>query len=235
MNIYAQLSEHPAVVTQITRMRDLATDLTADTACVRHHHTSKSINLPVATLAWARWGVEGKLTMMIRDNFHDINLLVQSNSDIALPLDVFYDQSDFAWYQREIDRNRLYSFSDWTDEEIADPRILRVMRKNGNGWSSVRPDEKDRWTARMEDTAWYESDWSSCKLIPVGPVPFTDATVFYRAPFAFAEGIPERASCYTGPCSKFILSLNSWSKLIDVSRVIVAYVKSNAADVANES
>ena len=226
MIIYAAVSDHAAVEGQANRMRDLAEALGADTVFARDHHTSKSINLPVATLEWTRWGSERKLKMMIRDNFHDVNLLVMSNSVIDLPLDTFYEQHDFAWYQEQIARKQNYCFKDWTTEELEDPRILRVMRKNGNGWSTVDSDEKDRWTARTSSTKWYGNDWSSGELIPVGPTPFTEDTVFYCADRAYAEGIPEHAKPYTGPCSKFILSLDAWSDLIRVSQAIVDHVQS---------
>lgn len=229
MKIYpsASLSTNYEVAKQLDRMRHLGEALSADFSYVSHNHTSKSINLPVATYEWTRWTAEGKLMMRVRDNFHDINLLVMANSPIALPLDVFYKQRDFAWYQEEIEKTKKYCFRDWTDEELEDPRILRVKYKNGNGWRSISGTKKDRWTTRMESTEWYGNDWSGGELIPLGPVPFTDETVFYHAETAYAEGIPEHAGPYTGPCAKFILALNSWDELIRVSSIIVKHVEAN--------
>lgn len=228
LQVHQPLSVNPNVATQLARMEELAAVLKCDSAHVSHTHVSKSITLPVPTFQWTRWGEQHLLTMMARDNFHDLNLYVEASEPIALPLDVFYTQRNFRWYQEAIESKRNYCFKDWTDEEMNDPRITRVKRKNGNGWSEVRSDEKDRWDARLESTEWHGKHWSSGVLIPHGPVPFTDDTVFYQASHAFGEGIPGNAGPYIEPCSKFMISLNSWEDLTRVSKIVALYSESKA-------
>jgi hypothetical protein len=221
--VHENLSNHQAVENQLRRMEKLANDLGAEHAWVRHTHTSKSIVLPVVTCAWySHRGQE--LLMSMRDNFHDISLLVNSETEVSLPLGALHEERDFKWYLGEIERKRNYCFHDWSEEEMADPRILRVLRKNGNGWYSVQPDEKDRWVARMTSTDWYSRDWSSTQLVPEGPIPFTTDTRFYAVARAGTEGMPEHAPSYLGPCKKFILGLRSWEELERVARVIVDHV-----------
>ena len=207
-------------------MTALARELGADDAFIRHSHTSKSMALPVATYRW-----ENGLEFAIRDNFHDINLFVKAKTLIDIPLDFLHARRDFAWYLEEINRKQRYCFRDWSPAEIEDPRILRVPRKNGNGWDTRSPDEKDRWADRMSSTAWYNCDWSSSTLLTVGPTPFDETTKFFHMPHAYAEGIPELAEPYTGPCNKFILSLTSWGELVYKSKLILDHVKENTTPV----
>ena len=207
---------HAAALQQIGLIQQLAARLGA-TFTVAHFHTSKSIKLPVPTIKL------GGLTLMLRDNFHDLNLYVKSDRVLTFPLNFFYQQpNDYAWYLGQIERKREYCFRDWTDDEVNDPRILRVLRKNGNGWSEIRGDEKDRWAARASSTAWYSQDWSSGELLTEGPTPFTNETVFYRAGRAYAEGIPAHAKPYSQPCCEFILALDSWEELTRIAVGVAA-------------
>ncbi len=208
---------HGYALRQVSQITKLAQQLNAAQAVIEHHHTSKSIRLPVPTIT-----VKPGLAFMLRDNFHDLNLYVRSEKELDLPLDFFYKPLTFAWYQETIQSKRRYCFSDWTDEEMNDPRILRVRRKNGNGWSEVDDKEKDRWTARDGSTEWYSMDWSSGMLLTSGPVPFTDATTFYDARTAFGEGIPHSPRPYSQPCKEFMNSVNTWD---DLTRLCLGIVE----------
>jgi hypothetical protein len=221
MKTLIPLSIHDAVDRQLVLMEALENELGADGALVEHSHCSKSIHLPVCSLAWE----QPALLMRIRDNFYDVNLYVETDFAVDLPLGTFYDVQDFAWYGEQMQKKADYCFCDWSAEEVNDPRILRVMRLRREGWSTVKPEEKDRWLARMSSTAWYGSDWASGELLAEGPVPFTAETRFYRAERAFAEGIPECAPPYRGRSKKFILCLPNWEELRRVSKLIVEHVK----------
>ncbi len=212
---------HDAALRQISRMRTLARQLGARIT-VEHTHTSKSIRLPVPTIT-----VPG-LIIMLRDNFHDLNLFVRSEKELVLPLTFFYEPLTFAWYQQNMQKLRGYTYSDWTDAEIDDLRVLRVRRKNGNGWSEVDGAQKDRWLARAISTAWYSHDWSSGELLTSGPSPFTDETTFYGARTAFGEGIPHSPKPYSKPCREFMNSVNTWDDLTRLCLGIVEHVRSLA-------
>ena len=153
---------------------------------------------------------------------------------LPLPLSFFYKPRSFTWYQERIQSKRDYSFAGWTDEEMNDPRILRVKRfRDGLGlgaswwWSEVCGDAKDRWAARDRSTDWYSRDWSGGMLIHVGPVPFTDATVFYATGHAFAQGSPHPAKPYDGPCREFMNEVNDWEELTRLCLGIAEHVSTN--------
>lgn len=132
-------------------------------------HRSKSIDLPVVMLELNNG------TVVLRDNFHDINVAIAWRDDFTprlLASDLF-PAHDWDWYLSEIERKRGYCYRGWTDEEMADPRILRVQVTNVNGhayMSEVRGEAKDRWIRRLVDPSWYEHDWSSGYLIADGPL-----------------------------------------------------------------
>ena len=197
---------HEAANSQIGKAHQLAARLGMPGFAIKSSHTSKGILLPVPTLS-----IEG-LSFTFRDNFHDLNLLVKSDREINMRLDFFYTPQSLDWYKENIDRNRNYSFRDWTDEEISDPRILRVQRKNGS-WKEIEGDEKGRWNERMTSTAWYCNDWSGGELLYSGPCPFAEETLFYPAPNAYAEGISSHAKTYMGPCKEFLNYVNDWQEL----------------------
>lgn len=199
---------HEAAKRQLDKIALLAQQLDAGYT-VDHFHTSKSIQLPVPTIR-----LPG-LVFMVRDNFHDLNLYVKSETEINLPLSFFYKPRNFEWYSDVIQKKRNYSFRDWSDEELNDLRILRVQRKNGNGWCEVEGEEKDRWLARASSTSWYTRDWSSGLLLTSGPSPFTDATTFYAAESAFGQGIPHHPQPYSGPCKEFLNCVDgNWDEVL---------------------
>lgn len=153
-------------------------------ASVVETHTSKSIELPVVRFE----GSNGYF--LVRHNFYDWNLAVVWNGPVALTC----EQAGFAhltwdWYLGEINKKRNYSFKGWTEEEVADPRILRVLIQHEKGhtyWSKASAEEKDAWAERMNSTEWYTSHWSSGLLLPDGEMP---GCGFWRGFHAFAEGI----------------------------------------------
>ena len=196
-------------------------------------HTSKSIQLPVVAFRTRNgWFV-------LRDNFHGLNLCCMWDFAPSLPLAALYTERDFAWYQGILARKRGYSYKGWTDEEMADPRILRVRVTHDNGnsyWSKVRPEEKDRWAARQSSTEWFGQDWSSGKVLAIGPRDesgcFTEATKFYVAEHSFAEGIssvvPADALAPWEPgSSQFILSLGGYDETLSKMKIIAAAEPAN--------
>lgn len=221
MTIYTNKQfTHEAAQAQIERIKKLAEVLGVNEFEIMHSHTSKSVELPVPTLR----PIKG-LTFMIRDNFHDLNLYVHSSHLIDIQLSVFHESKPYEWYVEQMTRKRNYCFSDWTDEEIDDERILRVRRRNGNGFQSVHDRAKDRWARRREDTSWYENDWSSRNLIADGPVPFDENTIFYLAERAHGEGIPFNVRSYVKPCHEFMLALPNWEEGKRVCGYILQHVE----------
>jgi len=209
---------HAAALRQIEMINKLTRQLNAEVS-IEHYHTSKSIKLPVPTITMPG------LTFMVRDNFHDVNVYVRTDEELALPLTYFYTPLTFEWYCETVQSCREYSYRDWTDEEMNDPRILRVRRKNGNGWSEGNGAKKDRWIARDSSTAWYENDWSSGMLLTSGPVPFTADTVFYDARTAFGQGIPKCPKPYSGPCREFMNEVGDWAELTRICLGIAEHVR----------
>ncbi len=161
--------------------------------CVANTHTSKSCRLPVIAIDTA------VASYVLRDNFHDVNLVVEACAPLTLPLNVFYERVNYDEYQAIMQRCRGYTYGVWSEEEMNHPGILRVARPNGS-WSEVSGREKDSWLRRSFDTTWYSKDWSSGKLVPCDVVndkvaawpegrPFDASTIFYQMPRCYLEGI----------------------------------------------
>ena len=112
------------------------------TAAVVGSHRSKSIDLPVVMLSTDAG------TFTLRDNFHDINLMAILRQPVTMSLEQFFagiqEPLTWDWYLSEIERARGYSWREWTDEEMNDPRILRVRDKRDGVamWWEKKPDEK---------------------------------------------------------------------------------------------
>lgn len=159
-------------------------------------HTSKSIDLPVVMME-----LKGG-TVVLRDNFHDVNVAIAWRSDFTsrlLASDLF-PAHDWDWYIEQVNSCRDYTYLGWTDEEMEDPRILRVQVINPNGrvyWSVVSGDEKDRWINRLIDPAWYERDWSSGYLIADGPL--GPNCKLRRMSCCFLQGMNDLSSDMTAP------------------------------------
>lgn len=184
------------------------------TATVVGSHTSKSINLPVVALTTDA----GEFTL--RDNFYDINLMAVLRSPSTLTLEQFFagiqEPLSWEWYLSEIDRARGYTWREWTDEEMNDPRILRVRDKRDGCtmWWEKKGDEKDRWAVRMSSPAWYSHDWSRCEITWDGD--FGPGVKLYRQDHAFAQGIEMKTTNrrYVKGVSDFIIATGSLASTI---------------------
>lgn len=179
------------------------------TAEVVGSHRSKSIELPVIKLSTDA----GEFTL--RDNFYDINLMAILKSPSVLSLEQFFEGSQepltWEWYLAEIERARNYSWREWSDEEINDPRILRVRDKRAGCdlWWEKKADEKDRWSKRMTNPAWYDRDWSSGEFSWDGE--FGPGVKLFRQDYAHAQGIDVTTSNrkYIKGVSDFIIATNT--------------------------
>jgi hypothetical protein len=184
------------------------------TAEVVGSHRSKSIDLPVIKLSTD----VGEFTL--RDNFHDINLMAILRGPSTLSLEQFFtgiqNPLTWEWYLTEIERARNYSWRAWTDEEMNDPRILRVRdkRPSCDMWWEKRGDEKDRWSNRVSNPAWYSRDWSSCELAWDGD--FGPGVKMYRQDHASGEGIIVTTSNrrYVKGISAFIIATDTLTSAI---------------------
>lgn len=172
-------------------------------------HISKSIPLPVVKIQ-----VNG-CSFTMRDNFYDLNLLVETPKPINLTLPQFFDgvymPLNWAWYLDQINRARNYSWDQWTDEEMDDPRVLRIKKSTIGGLKSYyqvkSPDEKDRWIKRMADPEWFSKDWSSGELTWEGN--FGPGVLLFNQRYPYAEGIrcEDIPRKYIPGSSKFIIAL----------------------------
>ena len=179
------------------------------TAEVVGSHRSKSIDLPVVMLSTDAG------TFTLRDNFHDINLMAILRQPVTMSLEQFFagiqEPLTWDWYLSEIERARGYSWREWTDEEMNDPRILRVRDKRDGVamWWEKKPDEKDRWASRMSSPAWYSRDWSSGEFTWDGD--FGPGVKLFRQDHAYAEGIKVTTSNrkYLKGASDFIVATDT--------------------------
>ena len=193
-------------------------------------HTSKSISLPVVTFRTVGgW-------FLLRDNFYGVNVCALWDFPPDLDLGDLYKRLYFDDYCELVQKKResRMSYAQWTDEEMDDPRILRVQATRSNGsayWVSVRPEEKDRWLDRWKSTEWYGRDWSSGELIPDGPLKsdgtFGPDTVFYTAPHPLAVGIskvvgPEALAPYKPGRSQFTLDCRDYADALERMKKIMA-------------
>lgn len=171
------------------------------------NHTSNGYCLPVVKIKTPF------VNFTLRDNFHDINIFVELTRYFEFNLIDFYDCKDEEWYLNEIQRKREYCFNGWTDEEINDPRILRVKVKKPNHsyWSVVTPEAKDRWLDRYNSTEWYTKDWSGNYLIK-------NESKYYLAPYCFAEGIKEDTNLqpYSKGMNRFFLYADNIEKAEEI-------------------
>lgn len=162
---------------------------------VANMHISKSCQLPVIAIDTA------VASYVLRDNFHDVNLVVETCEPLDLPLDTFYEKISYVEYLALVQRCREYTYRDWSEEEMNHPGILRAVRPNGS-WSEVSGSEKDNWMRRHFDTTWYSKSWSSGNLLPCAAVndkveawpagkQFDASTIFYQMPHCYMEGIDD--------------------------------------------
>lgn len=199
-----------AALEQIKAIEKAIADLAGKwpvTARVVGSHRSKSIDLPVVKITTDA----GEFTL--RDNFDDTNLMAVLKAPATLTLDEFFagiqEPQTWDWYVGEIARARGYSWREWTDEEMDNPRILRVRdtRPGVDMWWEKKGEEKDRWAARLTNPAWFSRDWSSGEITcDSGFSPGARLFVQHRA---YAEGIdvttPNRS--YKAGLSDFIIAV----------------------------
>lgn len=198
-----------AALEQIEAFNALGVRLGADGNPISAH-TSKSIKLPVVCFV-----INGN-SFVLRDNFHDVNLLARLKGPSWLSLAGFFkgikEPKDWDWYLSEIERSRGYSWREWTEEEIDDPRILRVFSgddHNRMSWAK-KPEEKDRWVKRMTDPEWWSKDWSGGELTWDGT--FGPGVTIYPQYTPYAEGIPKGYATpekYVTGSSEFLLALGT--------------------------
>ena len=172
-------------------------------------HNSKSIALPVIKMEKPGLGC-----FLLRDNFHSVNVcFLLSSAPKLAPADLFGEPLTWEWYLGVVERARGYSYKGWTEEEMADPRILRVWVKHDHAdtgyWSERRGEEKDRWARRLVDTSWYTSDWSSGRLHVEGEM--GPGCAFYVAEHPFCEGIervvpPKATECWSAGARSFTVA-----------------------------
>jgi hypothetical protein len=156
-------------------------------------HMSKSCKLPVVAFRMPGGWV------LLRDNFYDINLLVVWDSpiDFLSMDDVYGEPQAYSWYAQTLDQVRGYTFRHWTNEEIADPRILRVKVTTAadpkGHWSAVSAEAKDRWAERSTSVEWLQ-DWGG-HAIPTAERDadgrFCENTKFYRFDTPHLQGLRE--------------------------------------------
>lgn len=157
------------------------------TAEVVGSHRSKSIDLPVIMLSTDAG------TFTLRDNFHDINLMTILRHPSTLSLEQLFTGIQkpltWDWYLSQIERARNYSWREWSDEEMNDPRILRVRDKRAGVdlWWEKKSDEKARWAKRLSSPAWFSHDWSSGELVWDGD--FGPGVKLFHQKHAYAQGI----------------------------------------------
>lgn len=184
-------------------------------AVVVGEHVSKSCKLPVVGF------YVGLTTFIVRDNFYDLNLGVTAIDPVTLPLGLVGEVHDWDWYLEQIARKRGYSFKGWTDEEMEDPRILRVSVTHPQGnsyWSTCTGEEKDWWALRMTDPTWHGRGWGSPLILEgeMGP-----GAKFVVANQAFQQGFNAHFPYYARGTSRFVLTTD-WTRIRDQITAILA-------------
>lgn len=211
-DITSQMIWRGSALAQIDRFEEILAALGSRLrfqAEVVSSHRSKSIDLPVIQVTTDAG------SFVLRDNFNDVNIMATLKSPATLPLAEFFaglqEPRTWDWYLTEIERARNYSWRAWTDEEMNDPRILRVRDKRPGVdlWWTKPPEEKDRWAARMSNPAWYSRDWSSGELTWDGS--FGPGVLLFVQGHAFGEGINVTTSNrkYLRGLSDFIIAVDS--------------------------
>jgi len=208
---------------QVKRFAEIAEELGVAMPAVVATHASKSVLLPVPSYNCPNGFI------LLRSNFHDINMCVVWRFPPSLTLEQVYGEGrDWDWYLGEIEKCAGYSWKEWSEEELADPRILRVESTRFDGskyWPQPkRPEEKDRWNARLTSPEWHERDWSSGDLFVDGEMG-PDAK-FYHAERAFLQGISDAAPSYAldpwKPGKQAFTIACSWEHAFQLMQNIVA-------------
>ena len=196
---------------QITDFQELGAKFEVESRIVSTH-VSKSCSLPVVQFAFPHG------SFFVRNNFHDISLGVKWDHALHLDYSKIYKRMTWEEYMHEVDRCRGYSWSEWSDEDMDNPKILRVPRRKSKDpiqWDEVNSKKKDRWIKRFEDPEWYWSDWSSARIVG----DFGNDGEFYEAPYTYAEGIGSNIceNCpYSHGLSEFMLCYNDYDRVEEV-------------------
>lgn len=173
-------------------------------------HCSKSIRLPVV-----RFSING-CHFYLRDNFYDLNLCVLAVDPIHIPLaemfDGVYEPQTWDWYLNEIARCRGYSWREWSDEQMDDPKLLQLT-SDAPSFLVKSQKEKDNWIRRMTDPTWWWTNWAGGLISWDGD--FGPGAVLWIQGHPFMQGIedlvPARANQRYAPgCSAFSLSVGSY-------------------------
>lgn len=240
-NINDKMIWKNAALDQIKQFKALAERLCVVPEVVGSHH-SKSIELPVVRLE-----INGK-AILLRDNFYDVNVCVVSPEPIELSLHGIFEgvlkELDWDWYLGEIARCRGYTWDYFTDEEMEDPRILRVFKLHKHGkpgdepteWN-VRADQKDRWLKRMTCPEWWEKDWAGNKLCWDGA--FGPGVRMFAQPHPFMQGIDAVASAgasqpYHLGCKMFSLAVGDMETSEKIIRRVCGLPESEKKDGTGE-
>jgi hypothetical protein len=216
-DVSSQMLWREAALDQIDEFGNVVTTLAKHfsvTAAVVGSHHSRSIALPVVKISTD----VGEFTL--RDNFYDINLMAVLRSPTTLSLEEFFDgiqePMTWDWYLSEIERARGYSWREWSDEEVNDPRILRVRDKRPgcDMWWEKKPEEKDRWANRMSSPAWFSRDWASGEITWDGH--FGPGVKLFRQEHAHAQGIDLKTSNrkYLRGINDFIIATDTHANAI---------------------
>jgi len=181
-----QLRYKKAALWQLGKWRQLAQQFFCEPSSAGSH-MSKWIWLPVGKIS-----VKG-VTFLMRDNFHDINLWVNSPVEIDLPFEELFEgmiePCSWDWYLEQITCSRNYSWRGWSDEDMDDPRILIGPNKEVKS-----PAQKTRWMARLTNPEWYAKDWSSADLFWDGT--FGPGVKLWRQERCYLEGINHQHIAY---------------------------------------
>lgn len=183
-------------------------------------HQSKGSYLPVVKIETP------VVNFTLRDNFYDINIFVELLKDVDFEYSEFYEPKNQEWYEEQIEKKRSYTFENWTDEEINDPRILRVQVKKPNRsyWSVVTPEAKDRWLNRYNSTDWYKKDWSGGNLIKDGYTYYltNHGYTYYLTNHCFGEGINKdnEPQVYSKGIKSFFLYADSYNLATELCNII---------------
>lgn len=232
MNIDDRMLWKGAALAQIEAFEALAVRLGCDGVCMPKmstpgHHTSKSIRLPVVELCLPGF------RFLLRNNFHDIEMCVQAGMPVTMTRSALFDgvlqPRNWAWYLAEIARCRGYSWKFWTDEQMDDPNICRVVaiRHDCGGieqeWT-VEPGEKARWLKRMTSPEWYSRDWSSGSI--TSDEPFGPGATFWVQHRLFGQGIaelvpPEDLHRYAPGVSGFGVSVGTIEQAATIIRRLI--------------
>jgi len=217
-----QMIWHKSAAELVERFIAFAEAVEGDVSVVGSH-TSKSLTLPVIQVKTP------SLTVLVRDNFYDVNVCVRGYAPFALLVSELFDgvleTQDWVWYQGAMASARQHTWVNWTDTAMDDPSLLQVAFKTGDQVfkCEVTAEQKARWLARLTSAEWYGEDWARDVILHDGAL--GPASRLFIQPFPQAEGISalvpaEALQPYHPGCTGFSLALIGRSAL-DRAKVIM--------------